>query len=108
MMSDPQMELLRGIVMKRHKEWKKPHDHSHWFYLIHALLILSGLYMIANAAGFGLSPIATNLLILIVALMLIIFLLLLQHNIRRNSPEGISEMVEREIHMFNSERLSKR
>ncbi|MFH1750097.1 MAG: hypothetical protein ABH863_00290 [Candidatus Micrarchaeota archaeon] len=104
-LDDSEMQLMRNIVLKRHREWKRPRLLSHWFYLVHLLLIFMGLYMIANPAVFGLSAGGIQIAALITSILIIAFLLLLQHNIHHNSHERLEEVVEREIHTFNSERI---
>ncbi|MEK6954144.1 MAG: hypothetical protein AABX01_03995 [Candidatus Micrarchaeota archaeon] len=107
-MSDEQISVVRNIVIKRKREWRRGNRHTHWFYVFFLLLIVFGTIMLYDPGMFRLSKMAQTIILLITGLMLMAYLLLLQHNFHHDSQEKLGEMVENEIHLLNSERLSKR
>ncbi|MFH1258023.1 MAG: hypothetical protein ABIG96_02415 [Candidatus Micrarchaeota archaeon] len=104
---DAEMELLKNIVMKRHREWRKPKRTHYWPYLAVLAIISYGCYLLVNPEH-QLTGLSQALVFISTLILTTTFLFLLATRMKETSFTRLEENVENEILSMRIEKAAKR
>jgi hypothetical protein len=104
---DAELDKLKEMVLRRHHEWRKPRRNHYWFYLITAILVIGGMYVIIENP-LAISKMSIQITFLITVLLGAALVMLFVYDYLNFARDDMENKIENEIIRYRYERPTRR